>query len=154
MTETQWYSLRDLAELAGVSGDTIKSWKYRGKFTEGTHFVNDGPRVMWLSAAIPYCQELQSRNATAKDAQPATESVAPDATPTVADFAIQWGEEDIALADWVADLHVRGQWAQLVQSRIPIRLQAFRESVANDPSPYLDPLYLVGAGPRALGGAA
>lgn len=153
MTE-QWYSTKDLVELTGVSENTIKSWKRRNAFTEGTHFVSDGPRVMWLSAAIPYCKELHARNATRSDAPPATESVAGGATPTVADFAIEWGEQEIALADRIADLQIRREFGQLVESRIPLRLQAFRESVANDPSPYLDPLYLVGAGPRALGGAA
>lgn len=135
-----------LSQLVDVPEGTLKSWKNRGKFTDGVHFSGRD----WLPAAVDRCREL----ATAKDAPPATDSVATDATPTVADFAIEWGEQEIALADRIADLQIRREFGHLVESRLPIRLQVFRESVAADPSPYLDPLYLVGAGPRALGGAA
>lgn len=50
-----------LAIAANVPENTIKSWKSRGHFQEGTHFIKSGGRLDWLPAAVDRCRELANR---------------------------------------------------------------------------------------------
>ena len=66
-----------VAEFLGVSANTIRSWKLRkaDKLVEGKHWINQDNQVLWTQAGLEVLQGLQS----------ATDSVAPNATDSVAD---------------------------------------------------------------------
>ncbi|MGB3205456.1 MAG: hypothetical protein WBB28_10740 [Crinalium sp.] len=57
------YTTTQLAELMGVSGDTVRTWKKRNpdKLTEGSHWLKDqNNALMWTELGVQVLAQLQS----------------------------------------------------------------------------------------------